>query len=126
MTNKKLDINLDRLTEHKAADICERNDYEVMGVVLRKKNGDACIVEQSAVRWIDNKDFWEIMHPHTDRYMDNNMKMMTYLVVNFANEYGDIPVALELAIKATGFSRKEVDDIVNEAADILKRAGEEI
>lgn len=124
----ELVIDLDRLTEQKASTICERetNPHTVMGVVLRDDNGDVCIVEQSAVRWLKNKDFFEFMNPHTDRYMDDNMKMMVYLVVNFVNNHGSMLDDLEESIKQVGFSSKEVEQIVDEAINILNRVGEEI
>ncbi len=71
MCDKKLKIDLDRLTEYKAASICESNDYEVKGVVMRDKDGRVCVVELSAVRWIEKDYWWDIMHPgiRTDEEM---------------------------------------------------------
>ncbi len=63
MCDKKLKINLDRLTESKAAGICESNNYKVKGVVMRHPDGDVCVVELSAVRWLEKNDWWDIMHP---------------------------------------------------------------
>jgi len=128
MENKPLTIELDRMTEYKASTICERenNPHIVTGVVLRDADGKACIVEQSAVRWVENKDFFEFMHPHTDRYMDDNMKMMTYLVVNFINNHGYMLDELEESIKQVGFSDLELEQIMDEAVNIINRVEEEI
>lgn len=117
---------LDRLTELKASQICENenNPHTLTGVVLRDKNADACVVEQSAVRWIRGKDYYEFMHPHTDRYMDNNMKLMTYLVVNFINNHGTIIKDLEESIKQVGFSELELEQIIDEAISIINRVDE--
>jgi len=124
----ELKLALDRLTELKAAEICEKesNPHTVTGVVLRDKKADVCIVEQSAVRWIQGKDYFEFMHPHTDRHMDDNMKLMTYLVVNFINEYGCMLTELETAIETVGFSKIEVEQIVEEANDIINRVADPI
>ena len=52
----------DRLTARKAADICARDGYQVTGVVLSRKDGSACIVNRSAVRWLSGtRDLWNLM-----------------------------------------------------------------
>lgn len=54
----------DRLTAEKADHICERDGYAVTGVVLTLPDGRACIVNMSAVRWLEGQnDLWDIMHP---------------------------------------------------------------
>ena len=54
----------DRLTAEKADHICERDGYAVTGVVLTLPDGRACLVNMSAVRWLeDQNDLWEIMRP---------------------------------------------------------------
>ena len=53
----------DRLTANKAAHIFERDGFRVTGVVLRAGDGRCCIVEQSAVRWIEAGEMWTVMHP---------------------------------------------------------------
>ena len=53
----------DGLTAQKVEAICEREPYDVTGVVLSLPDGRACIVNQSAVRWFHGeRDFWELMH----------------------------------------------------------------
>lgn len=53
----------DGLTAQKVEAICEREPYDVTGVVLSLPDGLACIVNQSAVRWFHGpRDFWELMH----------------------------------------------------------------
>lgn len=54
----------DGLTAQKVGAICEREPYEVTGVVLSLPDGRACIVNQSAVRWFHGtRDFWSVLHP---------------------------------------------------------------
>ena len=53
----------DRLTADKAAHICERDGYRPTGVVLQNENGERCIVELGAVRWISKDEMWKLMHP---------------------------------------------------------------
>ena len=53
---------MDSLTERKANDIKNRRGYEVTGFVL-SKGGQAVIVDKAAVRWLDEKELWNLMHP---------------------------------------------------------------
>lgn len=54
----------DRLTDEKANRIIARGDYKPSGVVLcNKEDGSRCIIELSAVRWLDKDEMWSIMHP---------------------------------------------------------------
>lgn len=56
----------DRLTAQKADHICERDGYAVTGVVLTLQDGRACIVNQSAVRWLSGvRDLWNLMHTNS-------------------------------------------------------------
>lgn len=59
----KLGLTGDRLTEEKAAHIMQRDGYEVTGYVLAQPDGRRCIVEKSAVRWLNKDQMWEVMHP---------------------------------------------------------------
>ncbi len=52
-----------RMTVEKAADICTREGYEVTGFVLSNTQGPRCVVEMSAVRWLDLDEMWKLMHP---------------------------------------------------------------
>ena len=53
----------DGLTAQKVEAICEREPYDVTGVVLSLPDGRACIVNQAAVRWFHGpRDFWGLMH----------------------------------------------------------------
>lgn len=50
-----------------AADICARDGYQVTGVVLSRKDGSACIVNRSAVRWLSGtRDLWNLMFSNHD------------------------------------------------------------
>lgn len=51
------------LTHRKAKGIIKDNGYHVTGFVLSRPDGDKCIVDMSAVRWLSGKEFFEIMHP---------------------------------------------------------------
>jgi hypothetical protein len=64
-------IEADRLTKLKAEDIAARDSYKPTGVVLMRKDGARCIVEQSAVRWIGKDEFWDLMHPDSVRNVAN-------------------------------------------------------
>ncbi|PZP57558.1 MAG: hypothetical protein DI604_34690 [Delftia acidovorans] len=53
----------DGLTAQKVEAICEREPYDVTGVVLSLPDGRACIVNLSAVRWFSGAgDFRALMH----------------------------------------------------------------
>ncbi len=51
------------LTHRKAKGIIKDNGYHVTGFVLSRPDGDKCIVDMSAVRWLTGKEFFEMMHP---------------------------------------------------------------
>lgn len=53
----------DRLTDEKANHIIARDGFKMTGAVLCKPNGERCIVEMSAVRWLSNDEMWAILHP---------------------------------------------------------------
>lgn len=55
--------SIDRLTREKAAHIIARDGFRVSGVVLTKPGGNACIVDKSAVRWLDSQELFRVMHP---------------------------------------------------------------
>jgi len=56
----------DRLTAQKAAHIIERDGYTVTGVVMTLPDGRACIVNRSAVRWLQGKDeLFNLLHTDT-------------------------------------------------------------
>lgn len=50
------------LTEFKTKDIIAREGFQKVGYVLQKPGGDYCISSQSAVRWLDSKQMWRLMH----------------------------------------------------------------
>jgi hypothetical protein len=54
---------VDHLTRRKTKDICERHHYKVTGFTLTNINGEKCVVDMSAVRWLTNSEFWDLMHP---------------------------------------------------------------
>ena len=62
----KLGLTDDRLTEEKAAHIIERDGFTVTGYVMAMPDGRRCIVEKSAVRWLNKNQMWEVMHPSED------------------------------------------------------------
>ena len=51
------------LTHRKAKGIIKDRGYHVTGFVLSRPDGDKCIVDMSAVRWLTGKEFFEMMHP---------------------------------------------------------------
>jgi len=51
------------LTHRKAKGIIKDKGYHVTGFVLSRPDGDKCIVDMSAVRWLTGKEFFEMMHP---------------------------------------------------------------
>ncbi len=63
MFPKNFKLNMDRLTIAKATDICDTNEFESTGFIMRNADGKTCLVEKGAVRWISKNDFWDIMHP---------------------------------------------------------------
>ncbi|AST86256.1 hypothetical protein CIG66_07170 [Ralstonia pseudosolanacearum] len=62
----KLGLTDDSLTEEKAAHIVERDGFAVTGYVLALLDGRRCIVEKSAVRWLNKDQMWAVMHPSED------------------------------------------------------------
>jgi len=54
----------DRLTARKAIDICDRDGYQVTGVVLRRAaDGRHAIVNRSAVRWLSVGQMVQLLNP---------------------------------------------------------------
>jgi hypothetical protein len=51
------------LTHRKTKGIIKDRGYNVTGFVLTREDGDKCIVDMSAVRWLTDKGFFEMMHP---------------------------------------------------------------
>jgi hypothetical protein len=51
----------DVLCERKTQSVID-DGYSLMGYVL-KRNDDWCVINNSAVRWLANKDMWNLMHP---------------------------------------------------------------
>jgi len=51
------------LTHRKTKGIIKDNGYHVTGFVLSRPDGDKCIVDMSAVRWLTGKEFFEMTHP---------------------------------------------------------------
>lgn len=37
--------------------------YDLTGFCFRNKEGDLCIVELAAVRWMSREEAWRLMHP---------------------------------------------------------------
>lgn len=52
-----------QLTHNKTKHIIARDRFSVTGFVLTKENGDKCIVDMSAVRWMSRDEFFTMMHP---------------------------------------------------------------
>jgi len=80
------------LTHRKAKGIIKDNGYHVTGFVLSRPDGDKCIVDMSAVRWLTDKEFFEIMHPP---------------VVSPTAEQSRKPMTEEEAIELCPFTREE-------------------
>lgn len=55
-----------KLTHQKTTDIIAREGYHVTGFVLTKGSGEKCIIDMSAVRWMDENEFFSMMHPDAD------------------------------------------------------------
>lgn len=51
-----------RLTESKTRTI-EQKGYKITGYVLTHEDGRKAISDMQAVRWLDQGEFWKIMHP---------------------------------------------------------------
>lgn len=60
------DVQAASLTASKTDSIiqrgCYRGDYRISGFVLCNEQGDRCLVEMSAVRWLDKDEMWWLMH----------------------------------------------------------------
>jgi hypothetical protein len=54
-----------RLTEQKKDSIIDKG-FSVTGYCLRDQYGNACVIENSSVRWLSNEEFWNIMHPKNE------------------------------------------------------------
>lgn len=55
--------NIDRLTREKTKHIMSRDGFSITGFVLTDETGKKCIVDMSAVRWMDCDEFFKMMHP---------------------------------------------------------------
>lgn len=51
------------LTHRKTKDIINRDGFAVTGFVMTKENGEKCVVDMSAVRWMSSGEFFKMMHP---------------------------------------------------------------
>jgi hypothetical protein len=52
----------DRMTERKTAEVTRTHGYQIVGYVMQKPGGDYCLSSQSAVRWLDARNYWRLMH----------------------------------------------------------------
>jgi hypothetical protein len=67
----------DHLCESKARDIAGRG-YSHVGYVLRDANGDYCIINGSAVRWLNKHECWKLMHPDAADHSADAGKMVPF------------------------------------------------
>lgn len=51
------------LTFEKIRHIIHRDGFFITGFVLTRENGEKCIVDMSAVRWLSKDEFFNLMHP---------------------------------------------------------------
>lgn len=68
--------SLDRITELKVTQILEDRKHHVTGIVLSRTDGSKVVVDLGAVRWLDQAEAWELMHPrapatHGESYVKN-------------------------------------------------------
>lgn len=70
MLPENLKLNMDRLTIAKATEICDTKNFEGTGFIMRNRDGDTCLVEKGAVRWLSKETFWDIMHPGIGTELD--------------------------------------------------------
>lgn len=97
----------DRLTAEKADHICKRDGYVVAGVVLSLPDGRACIVNRSAVRWLQGvRDLWNLLH--TDS-LDNVLMVSAAVaaereacILDVVNNWGNSPSLIAASIRARG------------------------
>lgn len=61
LTNPKYN---NKLTAAKSAELLEGGNYSVTGFVLTDNNGDVCIIDKSAVRWLDKRDLFSMMQEY--------------------------------------------------------------
>lgn len=52
----------DKHTARKAAELAG-SGYKYSGYILQNEKGERVFIEMGAVRWIDNKAMWQLMHP---------------------------------------------------------------
>jgi hypothetical protein len=50
------------LTALKTASVLEHDGYHITGFILLSTVGRSCIVDRSAVRWLDKDEWWWLMH----------------------------------------------------------------
>jgi hypothetical protein len=55
------------LTARKAAQLIGK-DYQVTGFILCNEKGERALVETNAVRYLSNKEMWDLMHPPTEQH----------------------------------------------------------
>jgi len=115
MLPETLKLNMDRLTIGKATSISEINEYEATGFVMRDKNGHVCVVEKSAVRWIENEEWWDIMHPAIDAVHEQNKRTLTKIAKSFIDEGGTELHLLEMALVDAGIGIPEANQIITNA-----------
>ena len=67
--DKTYDLNgVTDLTHQKTKHIIQRDRFFVSGFVLTREDGKKCIVDMSAVRWMDCDEFFKMMHPSEERW----------------------------------------------------------
>lgn len=60
----RVTVEFCNLTERKAAHIIERDGYKATGYVMMNEQGEVCIVNKSAVRWLSKDAYWALMFPN--------------------------------------------------------------
>ncbi len=115
MFPENLKLNMDRLTISKATSICEINNFEGTGFVMRNKDGRVCVIEKSAVRWIENEEWWDIMHPAIDAVHEQQKRVLKQIVKSFIKEGGNQLHTLERAMVDAGIGIPESNQIITEA-----------
>ena len=115
----------DRLTDSKALGIIARDGYRHTGFVLSSDAADRekCIIDLSAVRWLDADSFWKIMHPTPTGALSSedgddtliSAKKVYAAITSLANEEPDPehPVSKERIDAWTG-ALEQVRDAIGE------------
>lgn len=63
----------DRLTDLKANSIVGNNGYRMTGHILTHDSKGKCLVDLSAVRWLQLDEFWSLMHPEPSGHATTNV-----------------------------------------------------